>query len=142
MHISQLLSSLYKKYKKILNLIGLNRSNLLRHFTLNKVFFWLFMVFITTFFRYSGICPFIIGLMGLEAQEYLCWGLSGLLCLLVRLPFIGVFEAINFPSLNFSFVKFPFVKFPSINWNILNINYLRYQLMGIWLGAVKPPVIN
>jgi hypothetical protein len=50
-------------------LLLFNRNNLLKHFTLNQFFFGLFMIFVTIFFRCSGICPVIFGVLGVDAQE-------------------------------------------------------------------------
>jgi len=117
-----------------------NKENLLKHLTLNKICFGLFVILVTTSIRYSGIASFILELLIGFSDEWVCWSLSGVLALFVKLPFRGVFDAIQFCSVDWRLFKSSWilvkssgaqVKSLGVAFKSLDLKNLRYEFSKV-----------
>jgi hypothetical protein len=64
----------------------------MKHLTLDKILFGIFVILLTLSIRYSGIAHFLLSLILNNVSEYLEWFFSGILCLFIKLSMKGVIE--------------------------------------------------
>jgi hypothetical protein len=64
----------------------------MKHLTLDKILFGIFVILLTLSIRYSGLAHFLLSFILNNVSEYLEFFFSGILCLFIKLSMKGVIE--------------------------------------------------